>query len=108
MKDARKSLLLSALLILLLTSVAYLPALRAGFIWDDEAYVTENRQLRSLDGLGKIWLRPGTTSQYYPLVFTSFWVEYHLWKSQAFGYHLVNVLLHAINAIVLWRVLRQL
>ena len=95
-------------LIILLTVVAYLPALRDGFIWDDDFYVTENQALRSLEGLGRIWSRPGTTFQYYPLTFTSFWAEYHLWKLQPFGYHLVNVLLHALNAVLLWRVLRRL
>ena len=98
----------AALVILLLTVLAYTPALNNGYIWDDDDYVTENRALRSLDGLQQLWTTPGTTKQYYPLVFTSFWVEYHFWDLQPFGYHLDNVLLHALNAILLWRVLRHL
>jgi protein O-mannosyl-transferase len=39
-------------LIVLLTFVVYLPALRGGFIWDDDDYVTNNRLLRSANGLG--------------------------------------------------------
>jgi len=97
-----------AALIILLTLAAYTPALRGGFVWDDDSYVTENPTLRSPGGLAAIWFKPGATYQYYPLVFTSFWTEYHLWKLQPFGYHLVNVLLHALNAILLWRVLRCL
>src|SRR5262249_44703460 len=46
--------------------------------------------------------------QYYPLVFTTFWVEYHLWDLSPAGYHLVNVLLHAANAWLVWLVLRRL
>ncbi|HUI07690.1 MAG TPA: hypothetical protein VL486_11875 [Verrucomicrobiae bacterium] len=99
-------LLATALVVLVL--VAYLPALRGGFLWDDNAYVTENQALRTPNGLGEIWFKPGTTPQYYPLVFTSFWLEYRLWRLQPFGYHLVNVLLHAANAVLLWRVLRRL
>ncbi len=102
-----RSWLLAAVLVVLVLA-AYLPALRCGFIWDDNAYVTENRALRSPEGLGKIWLKPRTTPQYYPMVFTSFWVEYHLWRLQPVGYHLVNVLLHAVNAVLLWRLLRRL
>src|SRR5262245_23858300 len=88
-----------------LVVVAYLPVLRGGFIWDDDAYVTENLTLRSLDGLRRIWFEIGAVPQYYPLVHTTFWIEYHLWGLNAFGYHLVNVLLHATAALLLWQVL---
>src|SRR5262249_52690756 len=85
-----------------------LPALGGGFIWDDDFYVTANPTLRTAEGLGRIWLEPGSTPQYYPLVFTTFWVEYHLWGLHPLGYHLVNVLLHGCNGILLWLVLRRL
>jgi hypothetical protein len=89
--------------------VAYQPTWHAGFIgWDDDSYVTDERALRSLGGLERIWVKPGTTPQYYPLVFTTFWAEYHVWKLQPFGYHLVNILLHGLNAVLLWFVLRRL
>jgi tetratricopeptide (TPR) repeat protein len=107
-KEFRKTVWLGGALIVLLTLVAYLPAMHGGFIWNDDSYVTENHTLRSLTGLGKIWTRPEATEQYYPLVFTSFWAEYHLCKLQPFGYHFVNILLHALNAVLLWRVLRRL
>jgi tetratricopeptide (TPR) repeat protein len=99
---------LAGLLLVALTLAAYLPALHAGFIWDDDAYVTANRTLRSLAGLRRIWLEPGAVPQYYPLTFTSLWLDYHLWGLQPFGYHLVNVLLHALAALLVWRVLRRL
>jgi Flp pilus assembly protein TadD len=95
-------------LLVAVTVAAYFPALDNGFIWDDDQYVSANAALRSLDGLRRIWLEPGAVPQYYPLTFTSFWVEYQLWGLQPFGYHLVNVLLHAINALLLWLVLRRL
>lgn len=95
-------------IIILVTVLAYSPALRGGFVWDDDAYVTGNQTLRSAEGLRRIWFELGATPQYYPLVFTTFWTEYHLWCLDPFGYHLVNVVLHAIGAIILWRVLRRL
>jgi tetratricopeptide (TPR) repeat protein len=47
-------------------------------------------------------------SQYFPLVYTAFRIEYGLWGLDPFGYHLVNVLLHAFNALLLWLLLRRL
>jgi tetratricopeptide (TPR) repeat protein len=90
------------------TMIAYLPVWHAGFIWDDDYYVTNNLMLHSLDGLRQIWFEPGATVQYYPLTFTTFWVEYHLWGLNPLGYHLINVLLHSCNAILLWLILRKM
>ena len=83
----------------------YLPATRGGFIWDDEDYVENNPVLRTLDGLRRIWLNPEATPQYYPLVHTSYWIEYRLWGLNPTGYHVTNILLHAVGAILFWRVL---
>jgi len=94
--------------IVLITLLAYVPALHGGFIWDDDSHVTDSAALRTLHGLATIWTKPGAVMQYYPLVHTSFWVQYHLWQLNPFGYHLVNVLLQAGNAILLWRVLERL
>ncbi len=103
-----KRRLVAMLALVLLTLVAYLPALEAGFIWDDDFYVTQNPTLRTTAGLGRIWFEPTSIPQYYPLVHTTFWLEYRLFGTNAKGYHLVNVLLHALGAILLWRVLLQL
>ncbi|MDE3099753.1 MAG: tetratricopeptide repeat protein [Verrucomicrobiota bacterium] len=97
-----------ALLLGAATVVAYLPAWHAGFIWDDNQYVTNNPTLRSLHGLWQIWLQPGATPQYYPLTFTTFWLEYHLWGLNPLGYHLLNVVLQSANAILVWIILRKL
>lgn len=100
--------LLVAAAIVVATFVAYGPAMRSGFIWDDDDYVTNNRLLRDWGGLRDIWLRPRATPQYYPLAFSTFWTEYGLWELKPSGYHVTNVLLHAISAVVLWGVLRRL
>ncbi|HEY4310141.1 MAG TPA: tetratricopeptide repeat protein [Pirellulales bacterium] len=88
--------------------IAYLPALDAEFIWDDETNVTNNETLRSLDGLRQMWFVPRSIQQYYPLMYTTYWVEYHLWGLAPFGYHLVNILLHATAALLVWRLLLRL
>lgn len=95
-------------LLITLTILSYAPALRAGFIWDDDAHVTANPTLRSVEGLAAIWTRPALLPQYYPLVHTTFWLEYHAWKLDPRGYHAVNVLLQAVNACLLWLLLARL
>ena len=58
--------------------------------------------------MGRIWFEIAANKQYYPLAFTSFWIEYRLWGADPLGYHLVNLALHAVSAVLLWRVLQAL
>jgi hypothetical protein len=83
-------------------------AVWSGFIWDDDDYVTENETLRSVAGLGRIWLEPRATPQYYPLVHTTFWLEYRAWGLWPAGYHAVNVALHAAASVLLSTLLARL
>ena len=102
--------LIAGVVLVLLVLVCYAPALRAGFVWDDDA-VTQNVLLRSFDGLKQIWTNPSANrreAHYWPMVYTVFWLDYRLWGLAPFGYHLQNVLLHALNAILLWRLLKQI
>jgi tetratricopeptide (TPR) repeat protein len=96
------------LLLVLATIVVYQQAWHAGFIWDDDLYVTENKLLTAPDGLQRIWFSLDSPSQYFPLVYTTFRLEYALWGLNPVGYHWVNILLHAANAVLVWRLLRRL
>jgi len=102
-----KAALLAVLLVGMVLA-AYGPALRAGFIWDDDDYVTENPLLHTPDGFERIWLSMDAPSQYFPLVYSTFRIEYGLWGLDPFGYHLINVLFHAASALLLWLLLRRL
>jgi len=95
-------------LVFVATLIAYLPAFKGGWVWDDDYYVTNNQTLRSWEGLADIWLEPGATPQYYPLVHTTFWLEYRLFGATPTIYHSVNIFLHALNAILFMRLHRQL
>jgi protein O-mannosyl-transferase len=99
---------LPALALALLVIVFYLPALHGQFIWDDDFHVLKNASLRSLHGLWRIWTEPGASQQYYPLTWSSFWIDYQLWGLRPMAYHVENILLHALNAILVWRILRRL
>lgn len=95
-------------LIVIATVVAYGPAIQGGFVWDDDDYVTGNRALETAFGLSRIWFEPGVTRQYYPLVHSTFWLERKLWGLEPRGYHAVNVALHVLSALLLWRLLEHL
>jgi protein O-mannosyl-transferase len=99
-----------AALLLVATALAFLPAFHAGFVrWDDQDYVEENVLLSDPHGLAKIWdpfVR--NTPQYYPLVFTSYWLEYRLWGLDPHGYHATNVVLHLINVLLVLQLVRRL
>src|SRR5688572_8414991 len=87
--------------LMLMTLLAYLPAMRAQWIWDDDYYITKNANLRDAQGLANIWtkigLPNGGTPQYYPVTHTTFWLEHQLWGLRPAGYHIVNILLHAAS-----------
>jgi Tfp pilus assembly protein PilF len=82
--------------------------MQAGFIWDDDAYVAENPVLKSPDGLSDIWFTIGATPQYYPLVFTTFCLEYRIRGINPVGFHTVKILIHGLAAVLLWRILLRL
>jgi len=96
-----------ALLLFLATLLAYERALTGQAIWDDDRHLTA-ANLRSSHGLEKIWFEPGATEQYYPLVHSVFWVEDKLWGQATLGYHLVNIILHVLGAVLLVKILRTL
>lgn len=95
-------------MLILLVFIMYFPVLKADYIWDDDAYVVNNMNLRDTQGLKRIWLEPKTSPQYYPLVFSSFWIERQLFGPNPQISHLLNVCLHILNALLLWAVLRFL
>ncbi len=96
-----------AALIILLTFIAYIPAIRGGFLWDDDTLIIENPLIKATDGLYRIWFTT-EPADYYPVTNSLAWLQWHLWGHIPAGYHVVNVLLHAINAVLAWMVLSRL
>ncbi len=99
---------LLALLVAAATILAYQPAWHGGFIWDDDSYITNNELLTAPDGLRRIWFSLDSPSQYFPLVYTMFRFEHSWWGLNPTGYHVVNILLHIANALLLWGLLARL
>ncbi|MFK7739818.1 MAG: hypothetical protein AB8H80_05795 [Planctomycetota bacterium] len=88
--------------------LVYAPALGGDFVWDDEDWIRDNETLRTLGGLWRIWFEPGAVIQYYPLTYTSWWLDHWLWDLSPRAMHIENVLLHAANALLFGSVLRRL
>ena len=93
--------------LLIVTVLAYQPAWHGGPVWDDDGHLTR-AELRSVDGLRRIWTEVTATQQYYPLVHSSFWLMHRLWGDDTTGYHLVNIFLHATSAFLFAVLLRRL
>ena len=104
----RKNVWIRVILIVTVTLICYSQALNCGYIWDDDYLVTENPFLRTSAGLKRLWFDTKSRSQYYPMVFSVFWIFYQLWELNPLGYHLANVLLHILNALLVWHILHRL
>lgn len=102
-----------SLLIGLAVAVAFWPSLRGEFLWDDDTWITAapttptHRLIHAADGLRGIWLT-NQTQDYWPLSNSMFWLEWRLWGMNPAGYRAVNLLLHALGSVLVWRVGREL
>lgn len=96
-----------ALVLVAIAAAAFWPAVKNGFIWDDDLMLTENPLIKAADGLKLIWFTTKPTD-FFPVTYTDLWIEWRLWGMRAAGYHLTNILFHAANALLLWQVLKEL
>src|SRR5436309_2472190 len=95
------------LILAVVTLLAYQPAWHGGLLWDDDFNIA-TPELRSLDGLRRIWFVPRTTLQYYPLLYSCSWLQQRFFGDSTTGYHLVNILLHIGCVVLVLKILRLL
>jgi len=105
--SSRTGIAPAAALLCALAAVAYLPALKNGFVWDDDLLLTQNSLVKSASGLWRFWFS-GRQADYWPVTYSALWVQWRLWGMHPMGYHAVNVSLHAANSLLLWAVLRRI
>jgi tetratricopeptide (TPR) repeat protein len=85
----------------------YAPAFHGGWIWDDAPYLADHLHLHDPAGWWwKTWIAPD--ADYYPLEATILTVQWHFWHNDTLGYHLTNVVLHILSALLVWRLLGKL
>ena len=94
-------------LLFVVASVAYLPSIKGGFIFDDDLLLTDNALIQAPDGLLRFWY---TTQQpdYVPLTCSTLWFEWRLWGMNSTGYHVTNLLLHIAACLLIWVLLQKL
>jgi protein O-mannosyl-transferase len=93
-------------LVAVLTCCVYGPALHGGLILDDEL-LTQNKLVKAPDGLHRFWFTTEPTD-YWPVTSSAFWIEWRLWGGNSTGYHLTNLVFHAIDALLVWLILEHL
>src|SRR5450432_2873453 len=104
-----RSVVLAGGLLVVVTLVAYSNSFSGPFIYDDKPAILDNLTLRQL---WPPWLalsppHGGLTVEARPLLNVSFAFNYALGGMDVRGYHLANVLIHALAALVLFGVVRR-
>jgi protein O-mannosyl-transferase len=100
--------LIGCLLLVLATLALYSPVTRAPFLnYDDSVYVTDNAQVRAgLTWSTVIWtLRTPAALDWHPITWLSYALDFQLFGLNPSAFHIVNVLIHAINAVLLFLIL---
>jgi len=81
----------------------------AEWLWDDDTLLTANATVQSTkpESLVALWVAPKGID-YFPLTYTALWLQWPLFGTWSTGYHLTSVVLHAVSALLLWRLLTAL
>ena len=95
-----------AFALMALVWVVYAPSLPGGYLWDDQA-ITQNRLVAMPEGWARIWFSSSQMREhethYWPLVYSSFWLEYRLWGLWPQGSRAANLVLFTVTVVWLWR-----
>lgn len=96
--------------IALTTTVVFLPVLRAGFVdWDDPVNFLENPYYRGLGWRQLRWmLTANLMGHWIPVTWLTLGADFAVWGMNPFGYHLTNLLLHTVSAVLFYLVSRRL
>jgi tetratricopeptide (TPR) repeat protein len=91
------------LLILACATLVYLNCLGNAFVMDDMTLIRSNLSIRQFDNIWHILLH-----SYRPLRTLSYAIDYHFWGLNPIGYHISNIVLHALCSVWVYVILRRL
>ena len=104
--SSRARAALSALLLVAAIAIAYRASFDGEFVSDDRSAILNNPLLRSLDLANvRAIFSSFDDANYIPLKVLSLAVDQQVWGPAPFGYHLGNLLLHIVCALLVWRIL---
>jgi tetratricopeptide (TPR) repeat protein len=116
----------------------YIPAMQSRWIWDDNLLITQYPPMQHKDGLRIFWISSLVCKQapwleehtpwlvkwfpwikedagladmvpdYYPITWSTLWLEWKWWGDNPPPYHVANCLMHALAAVLVWGVLKKL
>ena len=98
-----RKILIKAIFTIIICVSVYLPAFQGGFVWDDESMLTNNI-IHENNGLYRTWFTTEQTN-YWPITWTTYWLEHNLWGLNPIGYHITNILIHIACSLLIWRIL---
>jgi len=99
---------IAIILIAALGFSVYLNSLNNGFVWDDNLLVKDNIYIKGLSRIADIMRSEigeggrGKYIFYRPIQMFTYALDYAVWRLNSFGYHLTNILLHVICAVILF------
>lgn len=106
---------IALILLVFISIILFSNTFRNSFIWDDEHLIVDNRYIKGLKHIPFLFTtqywnhhHPGMKGQYRPVRTVTFALDYYLWKSNPFGYHLSNLLLHILNVILIYFLIYRL
>src|SRR5260221_4849122 len=86
--------------ILLITLLVYIPSFKGAFVWDDNNYIQNNPLITSIDL--KVLFSNYVMGNYHPLTMLGYAIEYQFFGLNATGYHVINLLLHLVNVLLVF------
>ena len=104
----KKAATMIALMVFALAFLAYANTLTGDFIWDDEYLILNNSQIKSFTHLGDVFTTyagygSGNVNNFYrPVQEISNMVDFSLWGENPLGFHLTNIILHALVAVMVF------
>jgi len=106
------SLPILILVIVCFSQFIYLNSLSNQFAYDDEFTLVDNYFVKTWNNLpllfSKDYFRYSGELSYRPVVTLSYFIDYTLWKLNPFGFHLSNTLLHTLNSVLLFLLLKRI